>query len=242
MCFGPSSQQTSIAGQQQQFYSTLQNAFQTQFAGQQNILNSLQKSFAPVLAAGINQYGFSGAEDTAMRSQATSGTAQQYQNAARATNQALATQGGGNSFLPTGGAAQLRAQTANAAAGQQSAEQLGITQAGYQQGRSNYLAAAQGLGGVAQQMDPTAYSGQANSAGTAAYDSAHTNATQSAQGWMQVGKLVGGLAGTALGAAATGGASLAFGAMTPGMISGAFGGPTSAATDNSNSVPDQLSY
>ena len=57
MCGGPSTQQQAIAGQQQQFYSNLQSGYQQMFAGQTNILNSLQSSFAPVLAAGINQYG-----------------------------------------------------------------------------------------------------------------------------------------------------------------------------------------
>ena len=89
-----------------------------------------------------------------MRTQATSGVANQYQAANQATQQQLAATGGGNQFLPTGANAQLTQQNAQAAAQAQSAAQLGITEAGYAQGRQNYLAAAQGLGGVASAMNP----------------------------------------------------------------------------------------
>lgn len=200
MCGGPSQQQQSIAAQQQAFYSTLQQGYAQNFAGQQNILNSLQKSFAPILSAGINQYGFSAAEDASMRSQATSGVAQQYASAARATNANLAAVGGGNQFLPSGGAAQLQQQAALSAAGTEASEQQNITQAGYAQGRQNYLAAAGQLGSVAQQQNPLGYAGQATTAGQDAYGSAKQNATQAAQMWESIGGMVGGLATSALGA------------------------------------------
>jgi hypothetical protein len=205
MCGGPSPAQQSIATQQQQYYQTLQNSYQTTFANQQNVLNSLTASFQPILQAGINQYGFSPQENAALRSQATSGVAQQYQNASQATGNALAAMGGGNQFLPTGGAAQLQQQNALAAAQTESNQQLGITEAGYQQGTQNFLAAAQALGGVAQSENPTGVASVANQAGTSAYDSAKTNATQSAQMWAALGGGFGGLGAAALGKMGGGG-------------------------------------
>ena len=96
---GPSGAQQNIAQQQQQFYGTLQSDFGQQFANQNNILNTLNKSLSPIVNAGIGQYGYTNAEDAAMRNQASSGTAGAYQNAKRATGEAQAAQGGGNQFL-----------------------------------------------------------------------------------------------------------------------------------------------
>lgn len=226
MCGGPSTQQQSLAAQQQSFYSTLQQGYATNFAGQQNILNSLQKSFAPILAAGVNQYGFSAPEDSAMRSQATSGVAQQYANAARATNSNIAAVGGGNQVLPSGGAAQLQQQAALGAAGTEANEQQGITQAGYAQGRQNYMAAANELGSVAGLQNPLGYAGQATTAGQDAYGSAKQNATQSAQMWESIGGMVGGLATSALGA----------GLGMPGLGGGGGGGAVPGSTYEGNSI------
>jgi hypothetical protein len=152
-----------------------------------------------VLAAGMNQYGFSPQENAALRTQATTGVANQYQQANQATQQQLAATGGGNQFLPTGAQSQLTQQNAQAAAQQQSSEQLGITEAGYAQGRANYMSAAQGMGQVASAMNPLGYAGAANQGGSAAYGSATTNATQSTQAWEAIGSAVGGLASSALG-------------------------------------------
>lgn len=201
MLGGPSPQQGQIAGGQQSLFGTLQSDYQQMFAGQTQILNSLTQSFSPILAAGINQYGFSAAEDAAMRTQATSGVANQYQAANQATKENLAAAGGGNAFLPTGATQQLTQENALAAAQTQSGEQLGITQAGYQQGRQNYLAAAQGLGSAASAMNPLGYAGQATSAGTAAYGSAQQNEAQTAQMFSSIGGAIGGAVQTAAGLA-----------------------------------------
>src|SRR6266850_7036464 len=136
---GPSSDQKEIAGQQKQFYSTLMQNYATQFAGQQNILTALQNAFTPILNAGIDQYGFSAKEDAALRTQASAGTSNAYRMAAQATGQQMAAKGGGNQFLPTGADAQLQQQNAMRAAEQESNQQLGITTAGYETGRQNYM-------------------------------------------------------------------------------------------------------
>lgn len=215
LCGGPSRQMEDIGEGQQAFYNTVMKDYNTTFAGQQNILSSLQSSFQPILQAGINQYGFSKPEDAALRSQATQSTAAQYNNAARATNEALAARGG-SAFVPSGVNSQLQAQTAQAAAGQESAQQLGITEGGYSQGRQNYLSAANALGGVASQMNPTGYGGIANNAGQAAFSSADKNQELKTAQWTQ---LAGALGGIATGIA-TGGASTALGAFSGGSIGG----------------------
>jgi hypothetical protein len=191
MC-GPSSQQNQLAAEQASFYGTLQQGYSQMFSGQTNILSSLQKSFAPILEAGINQYGFSPAEDSALRSQATSGTASQYAAAARASNENVAAVGGGNQFLPSGTQAEIAGQNANTAAGLESSEQLGITQAGYAQGRQNYLAAAGGLQGAASTYNPTGLAGAANTSGQDAFSSASINYQENQQALQQIGGLVGG--------------------------------------------------
>jgi hypothetical protein len=197
MC-GPSSQQLQLAGQQQNFYQTLQSGYQQAFAGQTSLLNSLQASFQPILAAGINQYGFSPQENAALRTQATTGTASQYQAANQATQEELASVGGGNQALPSGAAAELTQQNALAAAQQESTEQLGITQAGYQQGQANYMAAANALGGVAQAWNPEGYAGLTTGAGSAAFGEQTQNANQSSTMWAGVGGAAAGAAGAAL--------------------------------------------
>lgn len=223
-CGGPSTQQKDIAADQQSFYKTLQSSFSSNFAGQTNILKSLTASFAPILQAGINQYGFSAAQDSALRSQTTSGVANHYQAAQRATQQRLATVGGGNQFLPTGAAAQLTQQNAVEAANTQSNEQLGITEAGYQQGRQNYLSAANELGGVAQQYNPQGYAGSANEAGKSAFESATTNQELQAQADAQLGGMIGGLAGTGLGMAIGGPAGAKLGGSLGGSLGSGIGG------------------
>ncbi len=202
-CCGSSSTpgQQQIAAQQQQFFNTLTSNYQQQFAGQTAILQSLTSAFSPILAGGINQFGYSPQETAAMRTQAAQGTAQAYSQASQAVGSQLSALGGGQEFLPSGGMGQIEAQLAGSAALQNSQEQLGITTAGYQQGTQNFLNAAQALGGVAQQYNPTAYAGQATAAGNAAFGS-QTQLFQQQQAtnpWNVVGGVLGGAVGTGLG-------------------------------------------
>ena len=207
MCGGPSQQQQDIAAQQQQFYSTLTTNYKDVFNRQQAVLGDLTKAWTPILNAGENQYGLSAAEDAAERGQATNATAANYRNAAAAVGNQLATRGGGNTVLPSGTDAQILSQVAENAAAQESSQNLAITQRGYDIGRQNFNAAANVLGGVAGQYNPTGYAGQATGAGQAAFSSATTNyqEAQAASPW----KMVGGILGSAAMDFATGGISSA---------------------------------
>lgn len=201
MCFGggASGTEKQLSQQQSQFASTLMSNYQTQFAGQSAILGQLKSAFAPIVSQGINQYGFTPQEDSALRTQATEGTAKQYQNAKQATGEGLASVGGGNTVLPTGTAAGLQANNAVAAAGQESNQLLNITNEGYDQGRQNFLSAASGLSGVASQMSPTSYAGLATGANTAGFNEANTVNQQEQAEKEQIGATIGGLAGGAFG-------------------------------------------
>jgi hypothetical protein len=174
LCKGASAGETAVATQQQNLGSTLGQDYGTTFGEQQGTLQNLTNSLTSTLKAGPGQYGFSAPEDTALRTQADSGTAASYQAAKQATGEASAAQGGGNAVLPSGEAGALNAQNANAAAAQQSSQQLGITNAGYQQGEQNYQNAEQGLDTVSQIENPNSYASNANSANSGAFSSQNT--------------------------------------------------------------------
>jgi len=201
LCKGASSAETNLANQQSSFYSTLQNDYKTQFTNQNNILNALNKSLSPIINAGVGQYGFSNAEDAAMRNQSTSGTASAYKSAKQATGEAQAAQGGGDTFIGSGVKAQTNAQLANSAASTEANQQLGITQQGYQQGRQNYFGAVGQEQGVASAYNPSGYANAADSAGNSAFSSASTVSQQNnaASPLGMVGGLVGGAASSIMG-------------------------------------------
>ncbi len=217
LCGGPSSQQQELAAQQQQFYATMQQDYSTTFAEQQNILAGLNASFQPILAAGINQYGFNQAEDTALRSAATDQTGASYQAADKALNENIAARGG-TGFIPSGESAQLNAQNTTAAAQQEASQNLAITEAGYTQGRQNYLAAASTLGGVASAYNPTQYAQTANTSGQDAFSSATTNYNEGNQWEGVLGGVLGSVAG-----AATGGLTAGLGTIVSQTGSGNWG-------------------
>jgi hypothetical protein len=191
---GPTSAQIELQTEQASFYKEMTKDYATQFAGQQAILGTLTSAWAPILAAGPNQYGFSAAQDATLRAQAVEGTAQTYQQAEQAVNSGIASRGAGDT-LPSGANEQLRQITANAAAATTSKEQLGITGAGYQQGYNNFTAATNALSGVAAQDNPLGYAGAATSAGSAEGQTAQAIAQESGGIWNAIGGIVGGFAG-----------------------------------------------
>lgn len=197
LCKGATDNQEALAQNQKEFSETLQKDYGTTFANNQAILNSLNSSLKPIVSAGIGQYGYTNAEDAAMRTQASAGTAQQYQNARRAVGQAQAASGGGDTFLPTGAAAANNAALARAAAQQESGQQLDITKSGYEQGRQNFLNAVNAEQGVAAGYNPTGYAGLGTSANSSAADQENNIAklNNAANPWSTVGGILGGVAG-----------------------------------------------
>lgn len=193
-------QQAELSKRQSAFFDVMTASYNKMFAGQTAILATLEKTFRPILAAGPNQYGLSAAEDRAIRTQASEATAQSYKMAKQAVAEGQAAQTG-DAFIPKGSDAQVKAQLASAAAAQESQQQLGITQKGYEVGRQQFGAAASALSGVAQQMSPTAFAGQASTAGqtaTAGGSSAFDEykniyeQNKAASGWNIAGGILGG--------------------------------------------------
>lgn len=197
---GASDQQTSIANGQQDFYKTLSANYNQQFANQNAILGTLQKSLNPIVQGGPNQFGFSKAETNNLNSQALQGTGQQFRNASKSLGEAQAAQGGGNSYLPTGAQAQQQATLAATGANQTSNQLMDIQAQGYQQGRNQYNAAIGQLGGVAGMFDPNGVAGAANTGGSDAFGSATKVAEMNneASPWNLVGGLLGGAASAGL--------------------------------------------
>ena len=196
---GPSDTQIELQKEQMDFYKTLQSEYQTVFGQNQAILKSLTSSFEPILKAGINQEGFSEAELNALNSAAVTGSGQAYSAAEKAVGNKLAAEGGGNTFIPSGAKEQIHEQLASSAAKNLGNQELGITEANYATGRQNYLEAANILGGVASQYNPTGYAGAATNAGSAAGTTANQIA-QEQNSWLNA--VIGGVSGLA-GAAAT---------------------------------------
>jgi hypothetical protein len=93
-------------------------------------------------------------------------------------NENLAAQGGGNELIGSGGAAQLKAETAQSAAGELSREQTQIKEADYEQGYKQWMNAGAGLESIAAGENPLGYEGAATSAGGAAGTTADQIAQQ----------------------------------------------------------------
>lgn len=195
MC-GASSQQKQMFNAQSAFYTTMTNEAQTVFGEASKVFQDLQNAFAPIVAAGPNQEGYSPEEKTAMMTEATEGTANTYNKAAKALGEQIASEGGGNAYIPNGANEQLKEQVLTSAAANESAIKNNIIQKDYDVGRQNFMAAAGVLGGATGVYNPaTGVAGAANSAGSAASETANQIA-QADNSWMTaVGGALGGIGG-----------------------------------------------
>jgi len=199
MC-GPSSQEKQITQEQADFYKQLQSQYSSVFGANQNILGALTSSFTPLLKAGPSQEGMAPAERTALETQNTEHVATDYAQAQRATAQALAGRGGGNTFLPSSATNNLLAANANAAAASRAQGQQNITMQNYALGRQNWQTAADVLSNTAAQYNPNAFAGNTMTAGNNAMTSANAMAQQSFAPWGAAFSALGGIAGQAVGA------------------------------------------
>lgn len=182
MC-GPDQAQQQLEQSQADFYSQLRTQDSTLFGEDQGILTQLQGVYAPILAAGANQYGFSDAEDTTLNSQATEGVAQNYRSASTALKEQQAAEGGGNSYLPSGSHESAQGELDAAAARTMSGEQLQIKQAGFDQGYKKFTQATTALEGASSLMNPAGTASVANQAGSAEGDTAKAIAAEN-ESWM----------------------------------------------------------
>jgi hypothetical protein len=204
MC-GPTSQETAISGEQQQFFQNLSNEYNTVFGENQNIVGALTNAFTPILRAGPSQTGFSPAEEQNLQTANTQNVATDYAQAQKATAQQLAARGGGNSLLPSSVNANILAANTNAAAAQRAAGQNQITQANYAQGYQNWQSAANALTNTAGLVNPTSYAGQVTGAGQTAMGSATEMAQQKFSPWSAALGVLGSVGGAAIGRLGAGG-------------------------------------
>jgi hypothetical protein len=182
MC-GPSAAQEQLQSSQAQFYDQLRQQDSTQYGEDQAILTQMQSVYAPILAAGPDQFGFTQAESNDLNTQATEGVATNYANAGKALREEQASEGGGNSYLPSGVNEQEKEQLAESASGQQSTEQQQIRQAGYQQGYNKFVQASSALQGTAALLNPNGAANAANAAGSAEGTTAAQIAAEN-ESWM----------------------------------------------------------
>ena len=197
MC-GPSNQEKQIAGENQGFMQTLMSNYNTNFASQQQILNHLNGILNPVVGAGPNQTGFSPSEKAAFETGAINSTGAAAANATRAAQTATAGRNDSGN-LPEAGAQQaISAQIGSAAEGELSNEQLGIEEADYATGRSNFNNAVAAEEGVAGQFAPNATGGLALEAGKNSFGMANEINQEQNQ---EESDIAGGVASLAMGAA-----------------------------------------
>jgi hypothetical protein len=197
---GASSQQTAIEKSQQDYYNTMTQQAQEVFGEASQVFKDLNAAFAPIVAAGPNQQGFSAAELSNLNSQAITNTGQAYQNAKEAVGEREAAYGGGNLALPSGARIGADLGLAESAANQTSGELSQINQADYATGRQNFFNAAGALGGATGTFNPaTGIANATTGAGSAAANTANQIASEN-NSWVNatIGAL-GGVAGAAVG-------------------------------------------
>jgi hypothetical protein len=201
---GPSADQTSIMNTQMQLTQQAQQQSQAIFGSASTVFGDLMKSFAPIVAAGPNQQGYSAQENDNLMSQAVTQGGVAYRNAKTAVGNAEAAVGGGNTPLPSGAQIGTQANIAASAAENTANTESEITTNNYAQGEKNYEQAvggmeeAPGVFGAATGAVGTA----SNVAGSAANTANTINQQDTAWQTAAIGAL-----GSVAGAAAKGGFS-----------------------------------
>jgi hypothetical protein len=92
---GPSSAESISQGAEQSLAQEMQSNYATRFADQQQVLDRLNQSLSPIVAAGPNQQGFSPKELANLNTQAINTTGAAARNATQAAQTSLAGCGGG---------------------------------------------------------------------------------------------------------------------------------------------------
>jgi hypothetical protein len=211
---GATGAQTQLENEQAAFYQQATQEQQQNYGQDQEILSALQNEYSPIFQAGPDQQGFSQGEVTNLNTQATEGTAQNYNQADKALREQQAATG---VAAPTGAQQAQQAGLASSAANTESQEKQQITQANYQQGYNEWQQAAGGLGNVASQLNPAGYSGAATGAGEAAGNTANQIASEN-NSWVNA----------ALGAAG----SIGTGIVSGGLDFGGGGGGSGPSNDD----------
>jgi len=198
MCGGASAGQESVANSQMALSKQMQSDFNTYFGENQSILAGLTSSLSPIVAAGPDQYGFNPAESAALRTGATENISAAGQEASNATRSAMAAQGGGNIYLPTGAQDEVNAELAQSTAQKQAEAQNQITSEGYDVGRQQFNQAVGEEAGAAGALEnPVTGAGEATGGTLQAAGNTESQIQQANAAGSPLG-VIGALAGTAL--------------------------------------------
>lgn len=140
------------------------------FGASSHVFNDLMSTFAPTVAAGPSQMGFSAPELANLNSQAITNMGQASRNASQSVKEANAAVGGGNMALPSGADIGRNLSVANSAAAETSRQLGQINEANWQTGRENYDTAVKGMEAAPGVFDPSTSASNAttNSANAAA--------------------------------------------------------------------------
>ena len=183
MC-GPSSAENSLQAQTQSFSKLLQDNYGTLFGKQQSVLDNINKSLSPIVAAGPSQRGFSGAETSALQTQAIENAGAANTAAQQAARTYGAGQGsGGGSGITSGITKQIQSAIASQQAGAESAQLNKINLEDFNQGNQNYWRAQGGMNALAAGYSPNAaMSGAESEAGQSFQEAAKINQENNALG------------------------------------------------------------
>jgi hypothetical protein len=195
MCWSQPKGITQAASTDAGWLNTAISEAQSEFGDATTVFKDLYNAFAPIVKAGINQFGFSAAEDAALRSQIVQGGAQSQAAALRASRSTA-----GNFAAPSGAVAGREAAAAEVAAANTSSQLLQEKAAGYQTGRENFLAATKGEA-EATQVFSTANQAAGNVGTAEEQNLAAQQAAKPTGSWLKFGM---GIAGDALSAFAPG--------------------------------------
>lgn len=190
---GPSDAEKAAAKSDFQFTQTMQNEQSTQFANNQDALDTLKKAWDPIAKGGAYQYGFSSPEDAALRSSIENAGATATTNTVAAEELRQQQESGGADTMPTGANAALDT-IARETGAQKTATELGNEKlAGYAQGHQNFTEATSAEAKIAELSNPTAYADAAVNASKQGLESQKNIDTQNANS--MTSKLMGGIAG-----------------------------------------------
>lgn len=187
MCGGPSDTEISEQHELASFSSMLKSNYSTLFAEQKGVLDTINNSINPILTAGPNAHGMSGAELAARQATAvaTSGAAaQQAEQAARLYSAGRG--GGATSGVMSGIDAQIQGTIASQGAQAEASRLNQITAEDFQLGRENFWRAEGGASALAGELSPNAAMSGSLSGGQAAFGEAKTMADQSNQMWKDI--------------------------------------------------------
>lgn len=200
MCSSADPTQEKLRDSQAAFTNTLQTAFKSTFANQQQILSGLTATLTKAIA---NPAGFTPAQMAALRTGAMDSTANTTANATKAAGEYAATHGGAD--LGSGVQAQIQGGIQVAGAQQLAGQNQQITLADAAQRQQNYWNSISGLTQVGAAYNPAGIAGVETNSANATSTASQVVDAERQQSWNNAFGVVNGIAGLAGAATGLGG-------------------------------------